>query len=261
MTQFLPALCSVTFRALTPAVIVELAASTGLAAIEWGADLHVRPGELTVAREVRSLTDANGLRVASYGSYWRPGDAGGFAAVIDTALELGAPNIRIWPGFPGRDSAGYSPDERHAVADAILAMANAAWPAGIALSLEYHPKTLTDALESAKALLAEINHPGVFTYWQPRPGLALEIALTEVAALAADISHVHVFEWDAAGTRYPLVRGQDYWREVFAAVQPGRWRGDRYAMIEFVAADDVGNFREDARELGRLLVTPSPRRP
>ena len=50
MTRFYPALCSVTFRALTPAAIVELAAAAGLAAIEWGADLHVRPGELATAR-------------------------------------------------------------------------------------------------------------------------------------------------------------------------------------------------------------------
>jgi len=66
--QLQPALCSVTFRALAPPAIAELAASAGLAAVEWGADVHVRPGELVAARTVRSLTEANGLRVASYGS-------------------------------------------------------------------------------------------------------------------------------------------------------------------------------------------------
>ena len=249
MTRFYPALCSVTFRALTPAVIVELTAAAGLAAIEWGADLHVRPGELATARTVRHLTEANGLRVASYGSYWRPG--GEFSEIIDSALALGAATIRIWPGYTGRHSAGYSADERLVVADSIRAMAHAASRVGIALGLEYHPKTLTDDLASAQALLLEVNHPGVFTYWQPRPGLSLDVALTEIAALAADISHLHVFEWDAAGTRYPLARGRDYWRDVFAAVQPGRWNGDRYAMLEFVADDDVEKFRADAGELVR----------
>jgi len=146
------------------------------------------------------------------------------------------------------------------VAGNIRAMADAAWREGIALGLEYHPKTLTDDLDSAQALLRDVDHPGVFKYWQPRPGLPLEIALTEIAALAAHMSHVHVFEWDAAGTRYPLARGRDYWREVFAAVQPGRWGGDRYAMLEFVADDNLDNFRADAGELVRLL-TPSPNRP
>jgi sugar phosphate isomerase/epimerase len=249
MTRFYPALCSVTFRALAPAAIVELAAAAGLVAIEWGGDLHVRPGDLATARTVRHLTEASGLQVASYGSYWRPG--GEFSGVIDVALALGAPTIRIWPGYVGRDSAGYSADERRDVADSIRAMADAASGVGIALALEYHPKTLTDDLDSARTLLLEVGHPGVFTYWQPRPGLPLEIARTEIAALAAEISHLHVFEWDAAGTRYPLARGRDYWREVFAAAQRGRWNGDRYAMLEFVADDDVEKFRADAGELVR----------
>jgi sugar phosphate isomerase/epimerase len=180
--------------------------------------------------------------------------------LIDTALALGAATIRIWPGFSGRDSAGYSPEERRSVADAIRKMADAASREGIALGLEYHPKTLTDDLASAQALLAQVDRPGVFTYWQPRPGLPLDVALTEIAALAADISHVHVFEWDAAGTRLPLARGRDYWRTVLAAVPPGRWQGDRYAMLEFVAGDDVEKFRDDAGELLRLL-TPSTRPP
>jgi hypothetical protein len=213
---------------------------------------------LAAARAIRALTEANGLQVASYGSYWRPGSE--TATLIDTALALGAANIRIWPGYAGRDSAGYATDERRPVADGIRAMAEAAWRAGISISLGYHPKTLTDDLASAQALLAQVDHPGVFTYWQPRPGLPLAIARSEIAALAADISHLHVFEWDEAGTRYPLARGRDYWREVFAAVQPGRWRGDRYAMLEFVADDNLDQFREDAGELVRLL-SPSPRRP
>ena len=258
MTRLYPALCSVTFRARAPAAIVELAASAGLAAIEWGADLHVRPGGIATARAVRSLTEANGLRVASYGSYWRPG--AGFSDIVETALALGAPNIRIWPGYARRDSAGYSLAERRYAANSIRAMADAASRVGIAVSLEYHPKTLTDNLASARALLLEIDLPGVSTYWQPRPGLPLEIALTEIATLAADISHVHVFEWDAAATRFPLAHGRDYWREVFANVQPSRWGGDRYAMLEFVAGDDVEQFCEDAAELGRLL-SPLPPRP
>ena len=168
MTRFYPALCSVTFRALTPAAIVELAASAGLAGIEWGADLHVRPGELAEARAVRHLTETNGLQVASYGSYWRPGAE--FSDLIDTALALGAATIRIWPGFSGRDSAGYSADERFFVADSIRAMVDSASRVGITLGLEYHPKTLTDDLASAQGLLAQVNHLDVFTYWQPRPG-------------------------------------------------------------------------------------------
>ncbi len=251
--RLVPALCSVTFRGLAPSAIIDLAASAGIAAVEWGADIHVPPGDLAAARNARALTEGRGLRIASYGSYWRPGDRRGDAVLVETAANLGAGNIRIWPGFPGRDSDDYTADERRAVADDIRAVATAAAAAGITLGLEYHPKTLTDRLDSAAALLTEIDHPNVFTYWQPRPGLPLEIARAEVKTLAADISHLHVFQWDAAATRYPLAQGREYWRAILDDLQPGRWQGERYAMIEFVAGDDAAQFRDDAGELLRML--------
>ena len=37
-------LCSVTFRALTPEEVLELAARAELDAIEWGGDVHVPCG-------------------------------------------------------------------------------------------------------------------------------------------------------------------------------------------------------------------------
>ena len=72
-------LVSITFRQLTPEQIVDLVAETGLAAIEWGGDVHVPHGEVAPARDVRRRTEEAGLIVASYGSYLRVGhdDPGG----------------------------------------------------------------------------------------------------------------------------------------------------------------------------------------
>jgi len=70
--RLVPALCSVTFRALAPEEIVALAAEADLVAIEWGGDVHVLPGDLDRARAVRALTERHGLRVSSYGSYLQP---------------------------------------------------------------------------------------------------------------------------------------------------------------------------------------------
>ena len=58
-----------------------------------------------IAREVRGLTEAAGLTVAAYGSYYKAGhsEAAGlpFPQVLDTALALGAPVIRVWAGPAG----------------------------------------------------------------------------------------------------------------------------------------------------------------
>ena len=48
-----------------------------------------------------------GLVVAAYGSYYRVGhdDPAPFESVLDTAVELGAPLVRIWAGRSGSAEA------------------------------------------------------------------------------------------------------------------------------------------------------------
>lgn len=198
MTVFQPGLCTVTFRQLSPEDIVALSAECGIVGIEWAGDVHVPAGQIDVARHVRSLTEEAGLSVVSYGSYIAPpsDDERAFATVLETAQALGAPNIRIWPGTRNRDSATYSSAERRQVAQAIRHMARMADDASVTLSLEYHPGSLTDDLGSAQRLMAEIDDPNVFLYWQPWPGLHLETALEEIRAVGPETSHVHVFAWD-----------------------------------------------------------------
>src|SRR5689334_25420235 len=95
--------CSVTLRACSIDDVVAVAAGAGLECIEWGGDVHVPPGDLAAARHARQTTLAAGLRVASYGSYWRC--SGDFGPVLATARELGAPRVRIWAGETGSADA------------------------------------------------------------------------------------------------------------------------------------------------------------
>lgn len=53
-----------------------------------------------------SLFEGAGLRVVAYGSYYHVGCQGqegipNFEDVLETALELGAPLIRVWAGNTG----------------------------------------------------------------------------------------------------------------------------------------------------------------
>ena len=93
-------LVSVTFRQLSPAVIIGLVQRAGLKAIEWGGDIHVPYGDIARAREVRRATEDAGLRVAAYGSYYRVGheEPGPFQTALETAVAPGAPAIRVWAG-------------------------------------------------------------------------------------------------------------------------------------------------------------------
>ncbi|YCI04693.1 TIM barrel protein [Ensifer sp. D2-11] len=259
MNAFEPALCTVTFRKLPADEIVALAAKARLAAIEWAGDAHVPPGEASTARTVGHLCESAGLKT-SYGSYIAPptDDLSALAPALATAIALGASNIRIWPGTRQRDSRDYSDHERRAAADVIRDMAAEAARHGVTLSLEYHPQTLTDETGSALSLIEAVAHPNVYLYWQPRPGLPLDDAVTEIARIGEHVSHVHVFAWDRDRNRFPLASAADYWRTALAAMPPSRWTGRRFAMLEFVAGDDPAAFLADAATLRKVLQAEFP---
>ncbi|MCV9961672.1 sugar phosphate isomerase/epimerase [Pararhizobium sp. BT-229] len=254
MSGFEPALCTVTFRSLAPPQIVRLATEANFAAIEWAGDVHVMPGDDQAARTVGELSRTAEL-ATSFGSYVSPptDDIDAFAKALETAVTLGASNMRIWPGTRQRDSADYSKAERRAVAESIREMAAEAARLGVTISLEYHPQSLTDTTDSAERLIDAIGHDNVYLYWQPRPGLPIEEALAEIARIGRHVSHVHVFAWDRERNRFPLKTASDYWCSVLAALPASRWKGRRFAMLEFVRADEQTAFFEDAATLHRIL--------
>ncbi len=118
MSAFVPGLCSVTMRHLGVEEVAKIAAECGLGAIEWGGDVHVPPGDAAAAHRARTASLAAGLDCASYGSYLladhdREPDT--IARVLDTAVELGAPNVRVWTPFGIEPGAS----ETNAVVDAL----------------------------------------------------------------------------------------------------------------------------------------------
>ncbi len=223
MTELLPGLCSVTMRHLGVEEVAKLAAEAGLRAVEWGGDVHVPPGDRNAVARARVATDAAGLVTASYGSYLlSDGDAGPetVARVLDTAVDLGAPNVRVWTPFgvePGSARTGE-------VVDALGAVAAAAAARGLTVGLEFHGGTLTATGRSVATLLDAVDAPNLFTcwqppYWLPPPAPAEDAA--EVVGLGARLAHLHVYEWAGPEDRRPLAEGTDRWRAVFAALSEG----------------------------------------
>jgi sugar phosphate isomerase/epimerase len=98
-----PGLCSVTFRALPAERVIALATEAGLAAIEWGMDVHLPPGETAQAAALAAACHDAGIATPTIGSYLRCTDEDGDqpAAVFDTAIALGAAVVRVWAGRSG----------------------------------------------------------------------------------------------------------------------------------------------------------------
>jgi 3-dehydroshikimate dehydratase len=245
-------LVSITFRKLSPQEIVDLVVQAGLAGVEWGGDVHVPHGDLRQARLVRRMTQEAGLRIAAYGSYYRVGaeGAGPFEPILDTAVELGAPLIRVWAG--DRASADADAQFRARVVRESRRAADLAAGVGIAIAYEFHPRTLTDTGESARKLLEDVAHDNVGSYWQPPPGSSMAGNLAGLDAVLPWLRNVHVFTWHrTTGERMPLADGEAGWmRYLRKAASTGR---DHFALVEFVRNDAEDAFLQDAATLRRWL--------
>ncbi len=246
-------LVSITFRQLTPKAIVGLVCQAGLSGIEWGGDVHVPHGDLTRAQEVGEMTREAGLEVAAYGSYFRVGHSEDnglpFADVLGSALELGAPVIRVWAGTEG--SSAVDAEGRRQVVDDLRRITELAAEAGVGVATEFHGGTLTDTNESTIQLLAEVDHDNLCSYWQPLMGMSDEICVGAIGLLAPRLSHLHVYHWDSTRERCPLSAGAERWQKFIEAAQQSP--GDRYAMLEFVKDDEPENFLRDAATLREWL--------
>jgi sugar phosphate isomerase/epimerase len=242
-------LVSVTFRQLAPREIVQLALQAGLHGIEWGGDIHVPHGDISAARAVRQITADAGLQLLAYGSYFRFQPDQAFEPVLETAVALGAPLIRIWAGNQPSSSAG---SDTHALIVAeSRRIAQLAQQAGILVAYEFHANTLTDTTESALDLLRAAD--GMRTLWQPPHQIAVEAQLGSLRAILPWLANVHAFTWRGANNqRLPLADGAALWQPALdILVDSGR---DHAVLLEFVAGDDPRNLLRDAATLNGWLV-------
>ncbi|MEI6970311.1 MAG: TIM barrel protein [bacterium] len=254
--RILPGLVSITFRRLPPREIVALAAQSQLAGIEWGGDVHVPHGDLPLAHEVGAMTRDAGLSVAAYGSYYKVGesesDGLSFAQVLETAIALGSPLIRVWAG--DRGSAEVDPAYRRRVTEDACRIAGAASGSGIAVAFEYHGGSLTDTADSAAALMAATAPAGMLCCWQPPVGWTHAERLASLNGLAPFLANLHVFHWLDTWERRPLAEGAGMWEDYLRAAiaAPVTTGSARWALLEFVCDDDPASLAVDAGVLMRL---------
>lgn len=248
-----PGLVSITFRKLTPAAIIQIAAESGLSAIEWGADIHVPAGDGALAKQVGRQTRDSGLKVAAYGSYYHIGfePPGLFEYLLATAVSLGAPIIRVWAGAKQPSETVTDGGYARVAADGRR-IAELAAAANVRVACEWHGYSLTDCAKSATRLFSEVDHPNFWAYWQPHSHMPVEGCLADLEVALPHLVGLHVYHRDLeTSARRPLAGGEALWRATF---QRAAAMGDMYAHLEFVVNDDVDQLREDAAALKRWLA-------
>lgn len=246
-------LLSITFRQLVREEVMRLCERNEMKCLEWGGDIHVPHGDIATAQAVRQQCENAGIKLPSYGSYYRAGvsEAKGLTldAVLDSASALGVQTVRVWAGNQGSNEVEASDWQR--VADDLHRCCEHAAERDMTISLEYHGGTLTDTFATTQQLLERVDHPALYTYWQPRSrDMSTEEQVQQLEQLRDHVTHLHVFAWTHESkrpTRHPLTEHEERWQAFLKAADTRDVT--RYAMLEFVKDDDPIQFAVDAATL------------
>jgi len=247
-------LCSVTFRTKTPREIIDLAAKAGLHSIEWASDAHVQEGNISLAKEVKKMTEDAGIEVSSYGSYYSLGMKKDIVPYLESAKALGAPEIRVWAGF--NPSSYHLFDARQALVREAKEISRKAAEYGITISTECHANTITDTPESLLMYMFEVNEPNFRTYWQALLQVPENEQLRSLKAIYASgkLTNLHVYHFNHFETSRDqrlLSEAYDKWLERFMIFKDDKTV--RHAMLEFVREGSDESLLADSKTLLELV--------
>lgn len=239
-------LVSITFRQHSAELIVEKAKDAGLQYIEWGSDVHVPENNLKNSERVRSLTEAAGLKISSYGTYYKLGKSMNIAPYLETAKVLGANIVRIWAG---EKASGETDDKvrKNLILEAKDVCKKAS-KYDMKIQFEYHRNTLTDTAESALKLLEEIDESNCGLYWQPQYTRTFEENMKELDMLLPYVEIIHIFYWDESDNRLFLHDGMNEIREYIK--KAGKYK--KY-LLEFVPDDNIEYLKQEAKSLEEVM--------
>lgn len=238
-------ICSVSFRPLSVEEIIKITKENGLNCIEWGSDVHVPTGNFDAAKNVREITLNAGLKLLSYGSYFKCENSESFEAVSKTAEVLGTDIIRIWAGT--KDADKFSDEEFKDLIKIVQECADIAKKRGQTIAFEFHFGTYNNCAQNSLKLLKAIGKDNVKTYWQPVYWIdygsdeeEIEINDKSIQELYAYIVGVHVYAWKRFD-RFPLADYLVKWKEYNKALP------NTNGYLEFFLHDTVEQFVQDAK--------------
>ena len=243
-------LTSITVRQKSISEIISIAKNAHLEAIEWGSDVHCMPEDIFALQKAYSETLGAGLKISSYGSYFRIGitDTNQFSKYCKAAEILGTDVIRIWaynkaPGEVTNKEYELCVEQAKEISDVAQAF-------GITVCFEYHRGTLTQTYESAVKLINDIDRENIKLYWQPNPELTFEENNHELEAVLPFTVNIHCFKWNSNNQRLPLSDGRDEWAGYIETAKKGNVKN---IILEFTADDSENNLYDDAKTLNDLI--------
>lgn len=211
-------LTSVTFEKLSCEEIVEYCKKSGIDTIEWGSSTHVLINEPERAKEIKALCDREGMKISSYGSYYRCGEyedaESEFAKYIEAAKIIGAPKIRVWVGkkdFEAADEAYFNK-----IIAELKMMCQMAKKEGISLGCEFHEATLTNKGPNSLKVIEAVGEDNLGMYFQHDFFESIETNCNDLISFIPTLKNIHVYNVTTEYKRYSLGTGiaPEFWGKV-----------------------------------------------
>ncbi|HHU84667.1 MAG TPA: TIM barrel protein [Clostridiales bacterium] len=180
--------------------IVEIAVRANADCIEWGGDIHVK--DIKSALYAKKLCDDAGIKICSYGSYYRVGSkkAEEWKSVCEIAKALGASSVRVWLG--NADSEKTDIDTYMTLVEDAKNICTVAADYGLFVCPECHDNTYNNNTDAFLRIHSDIGFENFRTYFQSRYR-RLEYDLDRIERTAPHIESVHISYSEQMREQFP----------------------------------------------------------
>lgn len=146
--------------------IVKIASEAGADCIEWGGNIHVK--NIDEAINVKVLCESAGIKISSYGSYYRvgSGDVQAWENICMTVCGLSCDSVRVWLGDKNSEKTGKA-EYRKIVEDAQR-ICDRAKAFGFIVCPECHNNTYNNNTDAFLKIAKDINRENFKTYFQSK---------------------------------------------------------------------------------------------
>ncbi len=229
--------------------VVNCARQAGVCGIEWGVcPAHVVLGDKERAQRIKTLCAKNDIEIFSLGSYCRMEKREECEAVVQTAVLLGAPVIRVWAG--GKSPSECDADYVSRIVSNSAYMADLAKESNVKIGFEYHHHTLTENSKSAVNFIRMVGRENAGLYWQPNCKLTTEENKMERDdVLPYFVGNFHIHNFSTFNGYGRLEEIEDKLRVYFTDIRDENYN----LLIEFVKDQKPENLMRDADILRKLF--------
>ncbi len=180
--------------------IVEIAVRAEIDCIEWGGDVHVR--SVADAKRAKKLCDKTGIRINSYGSYYRVGskNADEWKEICEIASTMGARSVRVWLGRA--DSEKTDETTYKIIVEDMKNICAVAKEYGLIVCPECHDNTFNNDTDAFLKIHKDVGCDNFRTYFQSRYK-RLEYDLDRIERTLPYIETVHISYSEQSREQFP----------------------------------------------------------